>query len=1039
MSAVSGDDGVAMPGSGQSSSTPARSDESSSGVEDLSATSNAPSPTPPRPSLRRSPGSLAVGAAFGPRYHIIKLLGEGGMGAVYQAWDQELGVAVALKVIRPDAATGPGAAADMERRFKRELLLARQVTHPNVVRIHDLGDLDGIKYISMPYIKGEDLSTRLKREGKLPVDVAMRVARQIAAGLEAAHRAGVVHRDLKPANIMIRAEDGHVFLMDFGIARGGAPRIADQLVVPAMPAALSGEATLALTQAASLETLSVVQAETIPPRIAPSLGGELALLVSLTHGSVAGSVVGTVAYMAPEQARGLAVDHRADVYAFGMILAECLVGRPSGRPGESVFDILQRRIGEAPKSLRETDATIPESLDALALRCLQLDPSDRFQTAAEVFAALERLDDDGQLIPEPTIKRYTPRMLAAAALVVAVVATGTWYLARGTGVAPQHPPMSVLIGDFENTTGDPSLETAVAQSMGAALEGASFINAFPRDQARKLAAELQSVHGVDEPTARLIAIREGVNAILLGKIDPRGTGYRLSVRTLDAQGKQTGAVSANASSRADLLGTVTQLASRIRDQFGDTSAASARQAEAETFTSTSLDATTEYALGQDLAMAGRDEDAIVHYRAALARDSRFGRAYSGLAVSAFKVGRSAEAEDAYKRAFAVLDRMTEREKLRTLGAYYLQFTKSYDKAIDNYSELVKRYPADRAGHSMLAYAYFGTLNFSKALDESRQALQIVPRNMTVRSNFALYAMYGGQFRLAMEQAKQVVAADPNFFKGNLPLAVGALDAGDFDGARLAYTNMSATPTGRSLAEAGLADIELYQGRYAEAETRLRLGLADDERNRQTQGSIAKRVALAEALLEQRKAADAKAAALSAVAAGAGLNARVPAARLLLRAGDEAGARRIAGELAGDLQPQNRAYARIIESEVALARGRTGEAVDALIAARGFADLWLGRFDLGVAYVTAMAYAEAVSELELANTRRGEGMAMFLDDWPTAHQLAALPYWLGRAHEGVGSTTAARRDYEMFLERRGATSDTLAADARRRLAALGVSR
>jgi serine/threonine protein kinase/tetratricopeptide (TPR) repeat protein len=993
-------------------------DSSSSHVPDKTGlTTVVPSPTR---SQARGARNLAVSASFGPRYHIIKKLGEGGMGAVYQAYDQELGVAVALKVIKPDTAEGPSAVAEMERRFKRELLLARQVTHPNVVRIHDLGDLDGIKYISMPYIKGEDLSTRLKRETKLPVAVAIQIARQVAAGLEAAHAAGVVHRDLKPANIMIDSDDGRALIMDFGIARSGTARA--QVAPPPAPTVFSSEML-------DLSTVVTVAQARSGAAVAP----EYAFQVSLTQGQV----VGTAAYMAPEQASGLAVDHRADVYAFGMILAECLVGRRS-REGEHPMDAMRRRVTEPPVSLRETDAAIPEALDAIVLRCLQLDPADRFHTTADLVAALDRIDDHGLLIPEPVVKRVTPQMLTVAALLLALVGTATWYFARGTGVAPTHPPMSVLIGDFENTTTDPSLATSVEQSMGAALEGASFISTFPREQARKLALDLRAAHGVDEPTARLIAVREGLNVIVLGRIEPRGAGFRLSARALDPEGKRLTAVTANASSRAEVLAAVSQLASRLRDQFGDTTSAGSRQADAETFTSASLDATAEYAQGQDLAMAGRDEVAILHYRAAIDRDPRFGRAYSGLAVSAYKVGRSAEAEEAYKKAFSLLDRMTEREKLRTLGGYYLQFTKSYDKAVDNYGELVKRYPADSSGHGMLAYAYFGTLNFTKAWDEGREAMRLAPHSQIVKSNNALYAMYAGDFGAGMNLANQVVAADPKYFKAYLPLAIGALDAGNVIAAKQAYLDMSAaTPTGRSLAETGLADIDLYLGRHPDAERRLRDALRDDRQGRRTQGTIAKQTALADALLQQGRTAQAKAEALAAVTLGQGVNARVPAARLLLRAGDVEDALKIAGELGGDLQPQNRAYGKIIEGEAALARRRPSEAVDALIAARKFADVWLGRFDLGVAYVTASSFTEAVSELELANKRRGEAMAMFLDDWPTAHELAPLPYWLGRAHEGIGAVEAARQDYEAFLGRRTADVDPLAADARRRVLALGA--
>src|SRR6185295_2244535 len=213
-------------------------------------------------------GPLNAGQAFGPRYHIIRALGAGGMGVVYQAWDDELGVAVALKVIRPEVLLDPGSAGEVERRFKRELVLARQVTHKHVVRIHDLGELDGIKYLTMPFVEGENLADRLKRRGKLPVAQALGIAKQIACGLEAAHEVGVVHRDLKPENIMISAEDC-ALIMDFGISRsvGGT-------------------------------------------------GTQTAL----------GAVIGTLEYMAPEQAQGQHVDHRADIYSFGLLVYDTLVG-----------------------------------------------------------------------------------------------------------------------------------------------------------------------------------------------------------------------------------------------------------------------------------------------------------------------------------------------------------------------------------------------------------------------------------------------------------------------------------------------------------------------------------------------------------------------------------------------------------------------------------------------------------------------------------------------------------------------------------------
>src|SRR5688572_10552860 len=180
------------------------------------------------PGTRSKGGPLLPGEAFGPRYHIIRLLGAGGMGAVYHAWDAELGVAVALKVIRPEVMADPAIAHEVSQRFKRELLLAREVTHKNVVRIHDLGEVEGIKYITMAYVEGIDLAGILRKERKLSVARALEIARNVAAGLEAAHDAGVVHRDLKPANIMVDAEEDCAQIMDFGIARSTARSGPDQ-------------------------------------------------------------------------------------------------------------------------------------------------------------------------------------------------------------------------------------------------------------------------------------------------------------------------------------------------------------------------------------------------------------------------------------------------------------------------------------------------------------------------------------------------------------------------------------------------------------------------------------------------------------------------------------------------------------------------------------------------------------------------------------------------------------------------------------------
>ena len=278
---------------------------------------------------------LTPGAEFGARYHILRVLGAGGMGVVYQAWDDSLGVAVALKVIRPEVMADTAAAEDLERRFKRELLLARQVTHRNVVRIHDLGEVDGIKYISMPYLDGSSLASILAEKGKLTVAEVLPIAKDLVAGLIAAHEAGVVHRDLKPENIMLES-DGPAVIMDFGISRSAAPEPHRQ----AKGAPSPSRRTATFNAAAFAGGLTV-----------------------------AGTVVGTLDYMAPEQARAEPVDQRADIYSFGMIVRDMLLGlrRTAGR--DAIAELMAR-IKQAPPPVRTIDETIPEPVDRIVSRCL---------------------------------------------------------------------------------------------------------------------------------------------------------------------------------------------------------------------------------------------------------------------------------------------------------------------------------------------------------------------------------------------------------------------------------------------------------------------------------------------------------------------------------------------------------------------------------------------------------------------------------------------------------------------------------------------
>lgn len=266
-------------------------------------------------------GSLIAG-----RFRIEGVLGVGGMGVVYRARDEALGVSVALKLLRPELAARP----DAFERFRQELLLARQVSSPHVVRIHDLARHGERWLISMDFVEGEALDRRLDRDGALALEEALRITRDIAEGLAAAHDTGVVHRDLKPANILLDAQ-GRAFISDFGVAR--------------------------------------------------SLAG-----VGMT---ATGAVVGTPEYLSPEQARGGAVDARSDLYALGLILYEMLVGKPPFS-GATAAEILAQRLVRVPEPVSRRRSGIPPWVARLVEKLLRPQPAHRFASAREVVAAIDR-------------------------------------------------------------------------------------------------------------------------------------------------------------------------------------------------------------------------------------------------------------------------------------------------------------------------------------------------------------------------------------------------------------------------------------------------------------------------------------------------------------------------------------------------------------------------------------------------------------------------------------------------------------------------
>lgn len=947
------------------------------------------------PGATRGPGARGsgeaatdlVGKPLGTRYQILKLLGAGGMGAVYQAWDHELQVVVGLKTVRPEVAVDPETARVLDQRFKQELLLARQITHKNIVRVHDIGEVDGIKYITMPFLEGENLATILKAEGKLKVSRVMPIARQVASGLVAAHEAGVVHRDLKPANIMIEP-GGDALIMDFGVARSTART---------------------------------------KPLTATAPDGAIITAPSAT-GTQMGSVVGTIEYMAPEQARAQPVDQRADIYAFGLIFYDLLLGRTRASRTESAIAELNLRMKQPPPSPRTLDPTIPEALDRLITRCVQSDPDARYATTTALLADLNALDDEGVPLPEP--RRLSWWMAAATLVVVAGLVTGTWWLARGPAAPIEHDPVSVVVADFENRTGDPGFDRTLEPMMRLALEGAGFITAFDRSSIRS-ALGVRPPERLDERAAMELAVKQGVGVVLSGSIQRQGGRYVVEVKaTRPVTGELITEASDRTTSRDEVLALTTQLATPVRRALGDTTSYSAQRFAMETLSATSLEAVREYARGMDALSRARFDEALQGFTRAVEIDPNFGSAYGAMSIAARNLERMQDARQYIEEALRHLDSMTERERYRTRGMYYLQ-SNDHQACVKEYGELIARYSADASARNNRALCLTYLRELPGAVEEMRQAVRILPNRALYRENLALYTAYSSDFLGAGQEVEQM--AEPGTF-GLLARAFAQVGQGQVVEAAATYRALGAVDEqGASYMISGLADIAIYEGRYGEAVTLLTEGAAIDTRSGAMHRAASKLAALAHAQLLRQQKAEAVAAAEKALAASQTVRIRFLAARVFAEAGATAKAREHAVELSSQFQNEPQAYGRIIEGLVALEAGQARQAVQVLTEANDLLDTWIGHFDLGRAYLAAGALPQADSEFDRCVKRRGEALSLFLDEMPTYGYLPPVFYYQGRVREGLNSMNFAA-SYRAFIEIRGSsTEDRFLPDARRRAA------
>jgi tetratricopeptide (TPR) repeat protein len=930
-------------------------------------------------------GVVSEEVSFGPRYKIQRLLGEGGMGAVYKAYDLELDRTVALKLIRPGIAMDPAVAA----RFKQELLLASKISHKNILRIHDLGDAGGVKFISMAYVEGTDLHGLLATHGKLPLERAVAIARQLCAALDAAHSEGVVHRDFKPQNILLDSSET-VYVSDFGLAK-------------------------------SLETDA-----------------------GMTR---SGEMLGTPRYMAPEQVLGKGIDHRVDIYALGLILYEMLTGDVPFH-ADSTIQLMYKRVHEAPPSPKTLNPELPDWIVHIILKCIERDPAQRYQSAAEVLRDLEngtaparsgsrsvQITLPGHVtIPGGRLTLGAAAVLLIAAVVLAIPAVRHRIFRTGGAGAGPAAPVSVLVADFSNHTGDPIFDGTLEPMVNVALEGASFINAYNRGAARRIATTLPHPSDkLDEQSARLVAVSQGIGVVVTGELARRGDGYSISALALDAvNGKVIAQTTETARDKDDVLRAVPKLVAPIREALGDTTPTSQQlTAEAGSFTAASIEVVHQYAVALDQQYAGNMEGALQSFAKAAELDPSFARAYAGMAAMAMNLGKRQDAEQDVKLAMEHVDRMTERERYRIRGMFYVASGDSR-KCVDEYSELVKLYPADLAGHANLA----GCLNYLRqvpqAIAEQRKAVAISPKSAGLRLYLSFYSSYGGDFAAGEREARTALSLSPSS-DGYLALAEAQLGQGQLEQAADSYRKLEKTSaSGASLSVSGMADLTTYEGRYRDAAQLLEQGAAADVAAKAPDRAANKFAALAHVRVLLGQTPEAIAAADKALANSQAPNIRFLAARAYLDAGDVAKAQKLASSLSAELKAEAQAYGKIMEGDIALKRGDARAAITALTAANNLLDTWIGRFDLGRAYLQAGMLVEADSEFDRCLQRRGEALELFMDNVPTYGYLPAVYYYEGRVHEGLKSPGFAD-SYKEYLAIRGKSAeDAMAADARRRI-------
>jgi serine/threonine protein kinase/tetratricopeptide (TPR) repeat protein len=680
------------------------------------------------------PVNLVPGDFLASRFRIDREVGSGGMGKVFEAYDMELRVRIALKVIHPEVAED---ITSIER-FRQEVRLARKITHPNVCRTYDLEratattpDGRSIDYffLTMEFLEGETLSQRIHRDGTVTGEEFIHIARQIADGLDAAHQGGIIHRDIKPQNIfLVNADDAvqRIVITDFGLARVHA-------------------------------------------------AAEISSTFSLAEGPV-----GTLSYMAPEQIDGSRVSPATDVYAYGLVLFEMLSGR-AAFPSENLIAGLARRLKDPASDAGLIVPGAPAAWIATIHRCIRLNPQHRFLTAGTAAAALSGRRAHAPLVPLPTARQWL--VLVCLVLLVALLfAKHRYYQTEAISSLPTGT--LVYLAPVENRTGNASLNN-LTELLRSSLSQSAHITLLDQGREADIVQQMKKIPGqaIDAAAAREIAMRSSAARVILASVSGSDSaGYQLDVNiqqpdnTPSRYRKHAAAYfswksPSAARLPADLFAAVRDASVWIRYKVGESANDIARlDAPPEDVTTSHWEALAKFSQAQVFAGHAQHEQAITSLQDAVALDPGFALAYARMGDILVSINRASEGYQAYDKALgaALQQRLTLRERDRIKG-YYAMDTWNYQGAVTVFRDYLLYYPEDAAAQAYYGYALFETGQVEPAIAALKQSYAIDPSRSATLVHLATYFLHLGEIKQSQYWNSMLRSKDADLYQETLGL------------------------------------------------------------------------------------------------------------------------------------------------------------------------------------------------------------------------------------------------------------------------------